>query len=101
MAGIVRIVKPKWHILGPVLGGLGAATVVVVVLMFEYYEPLWKATTGEPYTHIMRRNPWVLPTLAFPLMGLAVWKVPFHWWGRVLLVWVVGGLWFLAGHVFW
>lgn len=95
------MVLPKWHTLGPIIAGITIGTILVVAQMFEYYEPLWRATTAGPYTYIMRRNPWVLPAMALPVMGLAVWRIPFYWWGRILLVWVVGGLWFIAGHVFW
>lgn len=94
---------PKFNrkVLTITLAVLLVATVLTAALMFEYYEPLYEETTGEPYTHIMRRNPWLLPAIAFPVMGAAVWRVPFQWWGRILLVWVVGGLWFLAGHIYW
>ena len=47
------------------------------------YTWLWKHTTGEPWTFIMRRHPWLLPLFLIPFLLVGLFGI------------------FLAGHVFW
>jgi len=61
------------------------------------YERLWKHTTGEPYTYIMRRKKWLLPSILIPV-ALLVAVLTGHLWWLWLLV-SVGA--FIAGHVYW
>ena len=47
------------------------------------YAALWRNTTGEPYTFIMRRHPWLLPVALIPLLLLSAFGL------------------ILTGHVYW
>ena len=80
---------------------LTAGTLTLTLFMFTSYTWLWESTTGRPYTYIMRDHPWLLPFLALPAASALVARVPFTWRGRVTVVWLVGLVMFLAGHVYW
>ena len=68
----------------------------------KVYKFLWLNTTGEPYTYIMRRNPWLLLAPAAGLIALLRFIRLAHGepWGTVAIVFAVV-VSFLAGHVFW
>ena len=65
------------------------------------YELVWSNTAGKPYTFIMRDNTWLFPLFAVPGIVLTAYRLPQRIWARASLVWVVFGLGFLAGHVYW
>ena len=51
--------------------------------MSKAYEWAWRHTTGEPWTYIMRRRPWLLPVFLIPYLFVGLFGI------------------FLAGHVYW
>lgn len=65
------------------------------------YKWLWQHTTGEPYTDIMRRHPWLLLSTGSVLLVILGTFLPFTRRGRV--VYIIAGfvVFFVAGHVFW
>ena len=66
------------------------------------YEWLWKRTTGEPYTHIMRRHPWYFLVPAIAMMTTMAWaRRRYKGWVIGLAVAVALFLGFVGGHVFW
>jgi len=65
------------------------------------YEWLWMNTAGEPFTYIMRRNPYLLFVPTFALLALLALCLPPRYWARVFLIWATYGLGLLAGHVVW
>ena len=96
----MKMPKPTWRI-GAVVGGIVLAGLLTVLFFaLNFYEPVWSRTTGRPWTYIMRDNTWLLPAFLFPVISLAVWRVPFAWWGRILLVGITIGLTLIAEHVF-
>lgn len=84
-----------------VLAYLVAGTVAAVLVGVTSYDAIYLATTGRPYTDIMRENPWIFPLAA----GFALWvlikRFPFQWRFRVALAWLSVGIGFVAGHVYW
>ena len=65
------------------------------------YVGLWMNTTGRPFTHIMREQPWLLPLLALPIIVVPSLVLALRWRYRLLLVVGSGLLGYLGGHVFW
>ena len=91
------------------VGGLslGALGVLLLVLLFTgslgtFYDWLIGWTTeGEPWTHIMRDNPWIFWTFG-SLLLIALFKVvPHQAVGRLYLITSAFLVGFLGGHVFW
>ena len=56
---------------------------LVMSCVASAYQWAWKHTTREPWTYVMRRNPWLLPLFLIPYMVIGLF-------GMVL-----------AGHVLW
>ena len=81
--------------------GAPAITLVGLFVFFKSYETLWKATTDEPWTNILRRNKAKFGFIFLPGLGAG--------FGLGYLVWplwpwvVVAGfsMWFFFGHIFW
>lgn len=67
----------------------------------DAYSQVWSNTTGRPYTFIMRDNTWLFPLLALPGVVLLAYWLPRRIWARTTLIWIVFGLGFVAGHVYW
>ena len=68
----------------------------------KLYEWLWKHTTGEPWTYIMRRRPLYLVLPAVAMMITMAWaRRRYKGWVIGLAVSVAAFLGFVAGHVFW
>ena len=61
------------------------------------YNWLWKNTTGEPYTYIMRRNPAALLVPEAVALLLCVFVAGGYWW-TVPLTYACG---LITGHVLW
>ena len=86
---------------------LVALGVLFLVLLFTgilgtFYDWLTGWTTeGEPWTHIMRDDPWIFWTFG-PLLLIALFKVvPHQAVGRLYLITSAFLVGFLGGHVFW
>ena len=83
------------HILAPI--GL----IVLLSAFFALYSRIWKGTTREPWTYILRRNDWLsapIVVAASSSLGVAAWQLP--WW----LSWLPVFLFFAAAlwaHVDW
>lgn len=69
--------------------------------VYWLYEQVWRRTTGEPWTTIMRRHRWLLPLFAVPLVVWAGWHLGERPLGRVILILLVGLAGVVAGHVYW
>jgi hypothetical protein len=65
------------------------------------YQWLVENTTGQHYTELMRQNPWLYVVPAIWILIIAGWLLPRKYWGRAILIYIVFGLGFVAGHVFW
>ncbi len=65
------------------------------------YEWAWTQIGGEPWTFIMRRNPWIWPLAVAILWFPSARFLPHALWIR----WIYGvallSLGFIGGHVFW
>ena len=85
---------------------LVAVVIAVIVLLVtgnltSFYSWLigW-STAGEPYTYIMRRDPWIF--WAFALVVVAgLFFLPRLAVGRLYIMACVFTIGFLGGHVFW
>ncbi len=76
---------------------------ILIKVVGSLYRCLWLSTTGEPYTYIMRRNPWMLivPSVGvIALLGFLRRQLRGEWWDVVAIAMalVIG---FIGGHVFW
>ncbi len=65
------------------------------------YVDLWSSTAGEQFTPIMRDNPWIYIIPAVGIIAFLGAALPQRQYGRAVFMYVVFGLGFLAGHVFW
>jgi hypothetical protein len=74
---------------------------IVHELTQDAYEWLWMNTVGEPYTHILRRDPCHLFLPTFVLLSVLAGCLPRRCWARVFLVWATSALGLMAGHVVW
>ncbi|MEE8518198.1 MAG: hypothetical protein V3S98_03625 [Dehalococcoidia bacterium] len=82
-----------------VLAPLGV--LLIVGLFFLWYEKLWRATTREPWTYIVRRNGLLsipIAITAVAALGVMVWQSP--WWLSWLPVFLVFVAAFWA-HIDW
>ena len=105
---IHRLTRPP---LNPKAFGITLGLIVVVVgVVFlglipgwtqDIYESMYTNTTGRPWTHVMRDQWWWLPLFASPFIALLAAFLPFRWWARVVLVFGIFFVGYLAGHVFW
>ena len=86
------------------------ATLLAVILIVggvfagwltNVYEWTWTQVGGEPWTHIMRRSPWIWPlgvlVLWLPLSRWLPLKLWIRWAYGVFLL-LIG---FVGGHVYW
>ena len=94
---------PAWQkILVAVAIPLGLVLVLLIPGWTQAaYEWVWMNTVGEPFTFILRRNPYLLFLPAFGLLAVLAWCLPHRYWARVLLVWATYGMGLLGGHVIW
>jgi len=71
-------------------------------MLGKAYEWLWKHTTGEPWTYIMRRHPLYLLLPAIAITTTLAWaRRRYKGWVIGLAVGVAAFLGFICGHVFW
>lgn len=87
-----------------------AATVIGLILLLGAlfsgwlavtYEAAWTQIGGEPWTFIMRRNPWIWPIAVAILWFPSARWLPLRLWVRWIYGVVLLSLGFLGGHVFW
>ncbi len=65
------------------------------------YDALWMNTTREQFTIIMQREPWLYIFPAGGVVFVSGWQLPRRYWGRAIYAYVVFGVGFVGGHVFW
>ena len=65
------------------------------------YEVLWKNTTQRQFTDIMRKEPWLYIIPAGGIVLVSGWQLPRKYYGRAILTYIVFGIGFVGGHVFW
>ena len=67
----------------------------------EAYIVLWTNTTQRQFTDIMREKPYLYLVPALGIIFLSGWQLPRRLWARAIFAYVVFGLGFVGGHVFW
>ena len=65
------------------------------------YVVLWTNTTQKEFTDIMRENAWVYVVPAAGIILVSGWQLPRIYWGRAIFAYIVFGIGFVGGHVFW
>ena len=65
------------------------------------YVVLWTNTTQRQFTDIMRENAWMYVIPAVGVIFLFGWQLPRKFWGRAVFTYIVFGIGFVGGHVFW
>ena len=87
-----------------ILGAVGALFLGLLLTgsLRTFYDWLigW-TTAGEPWTHIMRDNPWIYWAGAGSVLLVLFKVVPRQAVGRLYLIALVFFVGFLGGHVFW
>ena len=67
----------------------------------QAYIVLWKSTTQKQFTDIMRQNPLLYAIPSVGIVFLTGWQLPRKLWARALFAYMVFGIGFVGGHVFW
>lgn len=65
------------------------------------YQVLQDNTTRREFTDIMREEPWLY---IVPAVGIVItfgWLLPQRLWARAFYTYLVFGIGFVGGHVFW
>ena len=101
----------RWVISLILIASILVATFLVVAAYFpgdtylerleEAYVVLWANTAQRQFTDIMRENPW---TYVIPAAGIILgsgWLLPRKYYGRAVFTYIVFGIGFVGGHVFW
>ena len=65
------------------------------------YEALLDNTTRQDFTEIMRDEPWLYLVPAAGIIFVFGWLLPQRHWARAFYVYLVFGIGFVGGHVFW
>ena len=65
------------------------------------YVVLWTNTTQEQFTDIMREKPWLYALPAVGIIFVSGWQLPRKFWARGIFTYIVFGIGFVGGHVFW
>ena len=101
----------RWVISLSVSGLVLASTFLVVTAFFPgdtymdrleaAYVVLWTNTTQRQFTDIMRENPWLYIIPAAGVVFVSGWQLPRKYYARAIYAYVVFGIGFVGGHVFW
>jgi hypothetical protein len=62
---------------------------------------LWENATGRPLTDIMREGPWLFTLPAICVLAMTAWKLSGKYWARAVILYLVLGVRFAGGHLFW
>ena len=65
------------------------------------YVVLWTKTTQQQFTDIMRENPYLYAIPAVGIIFVSGWQLPRRFWARAIFTYIVFGIGFVGGHVFW
>ena len=65
------------------------------------YVVLWTNTIQKQFTDIMRENPYLYAIPAIGIIFVLGWQLPRRFWARAIFTYVVFGIGFVGGHVFW
>ena len=101
----------KWIISLILFGLVLVATFLVITALFPgdtyldrleaAYVVLWTNTTRQQFTDIMRENFLLYIIPAGGIVFLSGWQLPRQFWARALFAYIVFGIGFVGGHVFW
>ena len=110
---MMQNIRPGNFIKYAVLIALGVAVTLVLVAAFgegddfierlgDSYETIYNATTdGTPWTHIMRDDQLYFIVPALIILGVAGRLMGLGFANRAILMYIVAGIGFVGGHVFW
>ena len=81
-------------------------SIILVLLVTGNLEPVYEwliglTTAGEPWTHIMRRNPWTFWVTVIVVVAIVWQGAPHKAVERLLGYTSMLSVGFLSGHVFW
>ena len=65
------------------------------------YKVFWMNTTRKQFTLIMRENVWLYVIPAAGIVLISGWQFPRRYWARAIFAYMVFGIGFVGGHVFW
>ena len=65
------------------------------------YVVLSTQTAQTQFTDIMRERPWLYIIPAGGIIFVTGWQLPRRFWARALFAYIVFGIGFVGGHVFW
>ena len=65
------------------------------------YELMLNNTTRRQFTDIMRERPWLYLIPAVGVIFVSGWQLPRRFYGRAVYTYIVFGVGFVGGHVFW
>ncbi len=65
------------------------------------YVVLWTNTTQKEFTDIMLEKPWLYAIPAGGIIFVSGWQLPRKFCGRAIFAYIVFGLGFVGGHLFW
>jgi hypothetical protein len=101
----------RWIVSLVLIAAVIVATVLTVTAFFPgeglvdkleaAYKLLWERTTRRQFTFIMRDRPWLYFIPSIGLLVISGWQLPYRYWGRALFLYIVFGIGFVGGHVFW
>ena len=101
----------RWVISLIVIALILAATFLAITSFFpgdtymdrlgKAYVVLWTNTTQRQFTDIMRDKPYLYVAPALGIIFVSGWQLPRRLWARAIFAYVVFGLGFVGGHVFW
>ncbi len=101
----------RWIVSFVLIGLAIGATFLLVTSLFpgdsflerlgSAYKVLWENTTQRQFTFIMRENPWLLIIPGGTIIFVSGLLLPLQYWARAGYVYLIFGIGFLAGHVFW
>lgn len=101
----------RWVLSLIVIALILAATFLAVTSFFpgetyfdrieEAYVVLWTNTTQRQFTDIMREKPYLYLVPVLGIIFLSGWQLPTRLWARAIFAYLVFGLGFVGGHVFW
>ncbi len=101
----------RWIISLVLVAATGAVTFLAITSYFPgetygdrlsaAYQALQDNTTRQEFTEIMREEPWLYTLPAIGIIFVLGWLLPQRQWARAFYTYLVFGVGFVGGHVFW
>lgn len=101
----------RWTISLALMAATVAATFLAITSYFPgesyrdrlsaAYQSLLDNTTRTEFTDIMREEPWLYVLPAVGIIFVFGWLLPQRLWARAFYTYLVFGIGFAGGHVFW